>query len=279
MADPNIQTIDLVTKLRYSDTNPDPTCDVTFSFENQSTGQKSQLFAHKLILACGSPVFMTQFFGSIEEKDPVPIKDSSIIAFRVMLDILYNKKVPLESLDFQFLGEISYLAKKYHLDLLEDAIVQEVASRKITIEKLLEAAKVAESNTHMEKFSNSLYHICSMFVKDNPASVLEVFDQEDVGEETSYSLHRLMARANRTKSKPPPICVNCKQNPCLHGQVLSRKNFVAGALVSLADDRYDVSIRRTVGLDGSDVKYLLGNEAHSQFQRMGLLSQFNFRCK
>jgi len=280
MTDPNIQTIDLVTKLRYSDINPDPTCDVTFSFQNQSTGQKSQLFAHKLILACGSPVFMTQFFGSFEEKDPVPIEDSSIEAFRVLLDILYNKKVPLECLEFQFLGEISYLAKKYHLNILEDSIAQEVSSRKMTIAKLLEAAKVAESNAHLEMFSNSLYLICSTFVKENPESVLEVFDQEEIGEENSYTLHRLMVRAKRTKLNPPPICDNCKQNPCLHGQVLSRNNFVAGALVFLASYPTAMGFRRTVRLiidDSLIVEYLVNDEPtpHNVIDS----SQLMYRCK
>ena len=168
------------------------------------------------------------------------------------------------------------MAKKYHLDQLEDSIVREVSSRKMTTEKLLEAAKVAESNAHLEKFSNPLYHICSSFVNENLESVQEVFVQDEVGEENSYTLHRLMARANRVKPKPPPVCENCKQNPCLHGQVLSRINIVVGALVFLTNFPNNVESRRIVGHDGSDVMYLV-NDQHPECQID--LSNLKYRCE
>eukprot|EP00092_Neocalanus_flemingeri_P021797 GFUD01023646.1.p1 GENE.GFUD01023646.1~~GFUD01023646.1.p1 ORF type:complete len:271 (-),score=52.01 GFUD01023646.1:56-868(-) len=265
MVDPNFQTTGLVASLR--DVSPRPTCDISFTFSDKTTGEKSELFAHKLILACGSPVFMAQFYGDIkEEKDSIPVEDSSIEAFKVFLDVLYNKKVPLKDMDFQFLGEFFYLADKYHLDLLKNSIVREVSSRKIVVEEVLEAAKVAEIYAPLEEFSNSLHQICSSFVRDNLERVLEVFEDEEVGEDSSRILHRLMARASRSKPKPPPVptCKNCKHEPCLNGQTLIKKNFVASASISRVDDAYTYlkgSIR-AVTCDNSMVYYTLGDGDH-----------------
>jgi len=81
MSDPNIQTIDLAS---VRETCPNPTCDVKFLIVNQNTGEETEVLAHKLILSFGSPVFMRQFYGTMkEEKDSIPVKDSSVEAFRI----------------------------------------------------------------------------------------------------------------------------------------------------------------------------------------------------
>jgi len=257
MSDPNIQTIDLAS---VRETCPNPTCDVKFLIVNQNTGEETEVLAHKLILSFGSPVFMRQFYGTMkEEKDSIPVKDSSVEAFRILLDIIYNKKVSLTGLDFKLLAELFYLAEKYHLDLWKDSIVKEVSSRKMVSGHVLEAAKVAENNVHLDKFSDTLYELCSVFVKDNPGSIFEISDIEEVGEDTSFTLHRLLARANRTNPTPPPPspnCDNCKHDPCLHGQGLSKNNFVVGAKINIKKlDNYNYT-RRTVKLVGSRVDYV-----------------------
>jgi hypothetical protein len=59
MAIPNIQTIDMA---NIRENSPKPTTDVKFTFVDQKSGEKLELNAHKLILAFGSEVFMTQFW-------------------------------------------------------------------------------------------------------------------------------------------------------------------------------------------------------------------------
>eukprot|EP00092_Neocalanus_flemingeri_P036703 GFUD01039958.1.p1 GENE.GFUD01039958.1~~GFUD01039958.1.p1 ORF type:complete len:278 (-),score=48.78 GFUD01039958.1:14-847(-) len=266
MVDPNFQTTGLVASLR--DVSPRPTCDISFTFSDKTTGEKSELFAHKLILACGSPVFMAQFYGDIkEEKDSIPVEDSSIEAFKVFLDVLYNKEVPLKDMDFQFLGEFFYLADKYHLDLLKNSIVREVSSRKIVVEEVLEAAKVAEIYAPLEEFSNSLHHICSSFVRANLERVLEVFEDEEVGEDSSPILHRLMARASRSKPKPRPvpICKNCEQDPCLNGLKFTKENIVLGALMSRVGN--PMFSRTAVACDNDMVYYYPGNGDTKYYER------------
>eukprot|EP00092_Neocalanus_flemingeri_P013831 GFUD01014921.1.p1 GENE.GFUD01014921.1~~GFUD01014921.1.p1 ORF type:complete len:287 (+),score=52.21 GFUD01014921.1:88-948(+) len=247
MTDPNIQTIDLMAGI--CDISPNPTYDISFTFVDQTTGETSELFAHKLVLACGSPVFMRQFYGEIkEQKNPIPVEDSSSDAFKFFLDTLYNKKPPLKNMDFQLLGKMYYLADKYLLELLKESVTQEVSSRKMVTEKVIEAAQVAELNVHLEKFASAVFHKCTSFVRDNPESVLQIFDNEEAGEERSYTLHRLMAKTNRTEPKQPPrpMCDNCKHEPCLHGKVLTENNFVAGALICYISNPSMRGFRKTI---------------------------------
>jgi len=255
------------------------TCDVKFTFVDHNTGEKSEVPAHKFVLAQGSSVFLAQFYGTMkEEKDIIPVQDASVEAFKIFLDTLYNKEISLAGLDFELLAELFYMAKKHHLDLFQASIVNEVSSRKLVSDQVLEAAKLAENNLHLDKFSDSLYQICSMFVIENPKSVLEVFDSEEVGEENSCTLHRLLARANRinsTPQPPSPVCDNCKHDPCLHGELLTRDNFVLDALIRRTD-LMDPMDRKTVGLAGSDALYVMGE---GTFENRIDLQLLGYKCK
>eukprot|EP00092_Neocalanus_flemingeri_P016301 GFUD01017646.1.p1 GENE.GFUD01017646.1~~GFUD01017646.1.p1 ORF type:complete len:277 (+),score=55.23 GFUD01017646.1:58-888(+) len=242
----NIQTIDLA---MVRENSPNPTCDVKFTFLDQKTGLKSELPAHKLILAFGSEVFMRQFFGSIpEEENAIPIEDSTVEVFRIFLDILYNKKISLKAFDFKLLADLYYLAEKHHHKFLKDLIVNEVWFREIDSGNLLEVAKMAENNAHLEEFSSSLLNICYVFMrKTDLASISDIFDNEDVGEENSCLLHRLMAGAERTRPNPEDICQNCRHEQCQDGKELTKGNFVTGAYIT----RGGLDIMRTVNIDGS----------------------------
>jgi len=259
MTDPNIQTIDLA---NVRETCPNPTCDVKFVFVNPNTEEESEVPAHKLILSFGSPVFMRQFYGTMpEEKDSILINDSSIEAFKILLDIVYNKAVSLAEIDFKLLAELFYLAEKYHLDIWKDSIVNEVSSRNMVSENVLEAVKVAENNVHLDNFSDTLFKLCSVFVTENQGSILEIFNTEEVGEENSCTLHRLLARAYRTIPPPSPTCENCKHDPCLHGQKLSEDNFVADAKINVPPSiacgvKESSYTRKTVRLVGSTTSYV-----------------------
>jgi len=199
MAISNIQTIDLA---HIRETFPSPTCDVKFTFEDKNSGVKSELPAHKLVLALGCDVFMAQFYGPHkEERDTIPVEDSSVDAFKLLLELLYNKKVAFKNLGFKLLAELFYLADKFILDNLKDIIILEVSSMKIVSEKLLEAAQVAEDQAHLERFSEALYKVCVKFVRKNIESVFEIFDREDPGVDSSFTLHRLMAKAKKEKQQ------------------------------------------------------------------------------
>eukprot|EP00092_Neocalanus_flemingeri_P016302 GFUD01017647.1.p1 GENE.GFUD01017647.1~~GFUD01017647.1.p1 ORF type:complete len:285 (-),score=64.61 GFUD01017647.1:127-981(-) len=254
MAYPNFQTIDLA---MVREASPNPTCDVKFTFLDQNTGVKSELPAHKLILAFGSEVFMKQFFGSIpEERDTIPVEDSPVKVFEVFLDILYNKKIALEVFDFQFLADLYFLAEMYLHDFLKNLIVNEVSSRKIDSGNLLEGAKVAENNAHLGEFSTSLFSICYGFMsKSDLESISDIFDKEDVGEENSCTLHRLMAGSKRSRPNPSNICKNCQHEPCLDGKELTKSTFVAGASISRPSQLGPEIVRKSVKIYDDRVEY------------------------
>jgi hypothetical protein len=189
MVTPNIQTVDLA-MIRES---PSQTSDVKFIFKDRTTGEVKELLAHKLVLAVGS-------VGSLKEnKDTIPVEDVSFEAFKILLDMLYNKKVALTEVSLALLAEVYSLADKYLLGKMQDSVIQNVASRKMRGGMLIEAGRLAEDYLHMEKFSENLYMVCAKFIKKNVQEVLEIFESEEVGGANSMLLHRLMAKASKVK--------------------------------------------------------------------------------
>eukprot|EP00092_Neocalanus_flemingeri_P038748 GFUD01042190.1.p1 GENE.GFUD01042190.1~~GFUD01042190.1.p1 ORF type:complete len:277 (-),score=46.05 GFUD01042190.1:2-832(-) len=275
MAYQNIQTIDLA---MIRENSPNPTCDIKFTFLDQTTGLTSELPAHKLILAFGSEVFMRQFFGTLpEEKDTIPIEDSSVQVFRIFLEILYNKKISLEALDFQLLADLYYLAEKYHQECLKDSIAKEVSAREIVSGNLLEVAKLAETNSHHEQLSSSLFNICFVFLRgSDQGTILDIFDNEEVGEENSRTLHRLMAGAKRSKPDPSDICKNCQHEPCLDGKELTKCNFVVGASVS--HKFLGKRTRKTLKMNNYGVEYTIVEADGSVCNTSAKFSELSYMC-
>lgn len=69
---------------------------------------------HKLILAMGSPVFETMFYGHLADKDdPIVIPDVQPEAFDAMLEYIYSDNISITSFDKAC--ELCYVAKKYML--------------------------------------------------------------------------------------------------------------------------------------------------------------------
>jgi len=230
MAVPNFQTIDIA-KIREN--SPQPTSDVTFIFVDQNSGEKKELHAHKLLLAFGSEVFMTQFFGSLkEERNAIPVEDASFDAFKIFLDVLYNKRISMRQPSYKLLAELFYLGGKYLMVEMQQMIIREVDSRMMVSGKLIEAAKVAEENAQiMEKFSESIIKSCAFFVKNNIESVLQIFKTEVAGGSNSLILHRLLAKCSKVTSQQGVICSNCKHFPCLTGKFVTMENFAYNAQV------------------------------------------------
>jgi len=237
MATPNIQTIDLT---QFRETSPTPTYDVKFTFEDKNSGEKLKLHAHKLVLAVGCEVFMAQFYGPhMDVRDTIPVEDFSYDSYKILLELLYNKKVSLENLSFSLLAEMYSLADKLLLDKMKDSILQEVSSRKMVSGNLLEATMVAEDHVIWERFSETLYQVCVKFVHENIQSVDDIYDS--LAPAGASTLHRLMAKANRTQpiqQDESPVCQNCKHSPCLHGQDVTKDNFVTKAKVRVQNSVY-----------------------------------------
>jgi len=269
---PTIQSIDLSSLRETSDLT-----DVKFIFSDPGNKGDKVIKANKTILACGSEVFKTQFFGSIPGSDSVPVQDSSIEIFSIFVDVLYNIKVDLKEMSLKLLGKLFYLAEKYHVDGLKDAIIKNVLSRKIEANDLIEANGVAEENAFLLDFATSVNKLCSDFVLNNNLGFLELCYKLEVEESTSATLHILMAKAYSMRNMMKPICKNCRHHPCLDGKPVTKDNFVEDA--SLKSIRFldeNPYIRKAVKVDGTTISFKLSGFKDTY---MCEITDLVFKCK
>ena len=63
------------------------------------------------------------------------------------------------------LGEIFFLADKYQVDAMKVAIIDNVKTREVNKNDVLDAAIVSEANTHLVEFANALDMLCVEFVR------------------------------------------------------------------------------------------------------------------
>lgn len=85
--------------------------DVNFIFKDALSTQK--IPALKLILAAGSPVFKTMFFGSLPVKGDIRIIDVTSDGFKAFLQYFYLDEL---NLTMENVNEVMYLAKKYDIN-------------------------------------------------------------------------------------------------------------------------------------------------------------------
>ena len=99
--------------------------DITFVIEECG----SEVKAHKLIMAMGSPMCKKQFFGELKEnKREIVIENTTKEAFVTMVDFLYGKEVDWSKKTIEDLFDIANMAEKYQVDALKEQI-EEVAKR------------------------------------------------------------------------------------------------------------------------------------------------------
>merc|ERR1719481_2044037 len=155
----------------------------------------------------------------------------------------------------KLLGEF-YLAEKYQIDAVKDAIVEDVKLREIKIEDVLDILKVAESKCQLVQFADSLYELCLKVIKkssDNIYKVFGMFDPEVEDESTSRLLHKLVFKAQLDKSK---LCSNCQHFPCLNGLAVNLENFVKNATVTWKSGDLDICIiRKTMRVKAGAIVY------------------------
>ena len=151
----NIQTIDI---LSFLNMNSD-IANVRFVFEHRG-GENKELLGHSLVLACASPVFKTQFYGSISDTEMIVITDASFEVFKIFLDILCNIELNLEDISYRNLGELFYLGEKYQVDDLKKSILKHLNTRKIDERNLLLAARAAEENICLDEFAACIGNLC-----------------------------------------------------------------------------------------------------------------------
>lgn len=88
------------------------TADVNFIFA--SNGHQVRIPAHKSVLAQGSTVFYTMFFGELREIGDVSIEDVVAEAFNEFLQFFYLNEITLTK---EYIAEVLYLSNKYDLQV------------------------------------------------------------------------------------------------------------------------------------------------------------------
>ena len=137
--------------------------DVTFVIEQCA----SQVKAHKLILAMGSPVWLKQFYGSLAKKDEktITIKETTKESFETMVDFLYGKEIDWKVKTVEGLFNIANMAEKYHIDALTESVKNALKEYPLDENNVVICAYHANEYQQFEELSKVLLLHCSQFLK------------------------------------------------------------------------------------------------------------------
>lgn len=102
------------------------TADILFEFGSIDDGSRTQIPAHKVLLAGASDVFKAMFFGPLKEKVNVQIDDADANDFDVFLRFFYDGYIRLNS---ENVIGVMYLGHKYNVSKCLECCVQFIKSR------------------------------------------------------------------------------------------------------------------------------------------------------
>jgi len=133
--------------------------------------------AHKYYLAAASPVFSTQFFGSLQEEGTViTLTDVTARAFKAMLEFVYGQNVTtLEASSVMELFEALYVANKYMIEKMTEFVEDKLEMFKLSTDNVGEAAKAALSYKCFPKASCNILQRFREFTFGMVATAEEVF--------------------------------------------------------------------------------------------------------
>lgn len=157
----------------YVGPSPPLPYDVIFRIieEERVTGH---IGAHRYLLATCSSVFRTEFFGLLADRGKViDIKETSLHAFRYLVDYIYGIKIELD-LKAQELFEILNLAERYDVQQLKEEVTEQLKALQIEARNVVEVARVAEAYNHFETVSTSVLSSCSKLLKELLATDAEL---------------------------------------------------------------------------------------------------------
>jgi len=252
-----------------------------------SADQLVTIPAHKTILALGSEVFRRQFYGRVnEECSDVRIVDASPEVFSLFVKCFYED-VDISLLDIKSLAELFYLADKYDVDELQEAIVDHLAGQ---VDKdddpliAVEAALLGMSYDIFPQLSEALLNksvklLINNYGSFNELKVMELFDMTRCGDNDEHLDKAQDIILN--KLKIATLCFNCQmtQTECLHGSFVTADNFVSGAFVKMSNVKYILSQGGNPVTLGNPAVHKIGmlndDMTFSSFSKSGLPLQIN----
>jgi len=159
----------------YLGPSPPLPYDVIFRIieEERVTGH---IGAHRYLLATCSSVFRTEFFGLLADREKViDIKETSLHAFRYLVDYIYGIKIKFEiDMEAQELFEILNIAERYDVQQLKEDVTEQLKTLQIEARNVVEVARVAEAYNHFESVSTSVLSSCSKLLKELLATDAEL---------------------------------------------------------------------------------------------------------
>ena len=158
--------------------------DITFEVMDRE-GNTHQLQCHKLVLALASPVFKTQFYGSlkVEEDEIIKIVDAVHDTFKDFLYFIYNEE-PFEkfstietSEELKSVLELYYLAEKYQVKGLK-AYLHLVICNNISINStnVIQFLQEIEDHSQFQNLVAIIRELCFGFLDNNIHKIFMDYD-------------------------------------------------------------------------------------------------------
>lgn len=180
----------------------DDTADVHFVFKVDEVEQR--IGAHKILLASGSPVFHTMFYGTLKEKSDVKISDSSAKGFMDFLSLFYSEEVKINKAN---VFEIMDLTNKYDIPEGMDMCEQ----------YLMENTTISDVCTHFDlaiKYNlNKLHEYCESKI---PVHAVEVLKTDGFIGSSKDVLESILKLDNKKCSEMDIFngCLDWAENAC-----------------------------------------------------------------
>ena len=134
--------------------NGDPDC------EKKKETVVGEVKGHKVVLGLFSPVFKTEFFGTLQEtRSDIPVRETTLEAFQRMFDYIYQKEIDWSQLTVLELYDVVNLAEKYDVVGLMELMKNEMTKIPLTLECVVEVADTAVQFSQFPDISTSLLPI------------------------------------------------------------------------------------------------------------------------
>ena len=189
-----------------------------------------EVTGHKLLLAMFSPVFKRGFFGPAKEgKDVIPVRETTLEAFKLLVDYIYNRDIDWE-LSVAELYDVVNLAEKYQIPGLMEEVKKKIETCltiDLSLETVLDIADLATQFSHFPSVSDPILAKCSKYLKSAVGAPWKILNYTGKlsgsgQEETIVKLLSLMCLK----------CPSCKQVKCQNGKLLDTQDkFIPGCKI------------------------------------------------
>ena len=243
--------------------------DITFKIEED--GNEYEVEAHRLVLGLASEVFKNMLFVTRTDDQTakeISVKETTVAAFRAMVDAIYNTKTIQESLKDKTVHEmfnVLNLVKKYKIPELVLTTRVCLATYPLSEEQVLAVAGDAIKYLNIfDEEAKELLLQCATFLEPKLSDAKSILKFSAANEAHRDIMGELFALMDSIK---PGQCDNCSQVSCKDGQRVTEGELRLGLKVVSYHCRNDIiGCRGTVdSIRGDMVKLKNCHAANEQF--------------